>query len=303
MKLLIVTMVFLWCACSFGNDRVLVIDGSDSLAPLIRLSIPDWTALTGEAQISLSANGTSVGISKLLKGEVAIATASREMSDKELKKYKKSLNKSPFFIKVAVDGVAVIVHQSNPISGIKFEHLGQIYSSKGGCNSEKSIRDWSELGISLRGKVSPYSRDTSSGTFGFLSRKVLCHEPILHTVKLLGSHKDMIEKVANSPYSIGYVSMNWQSEEVKTLPVWSPKANRYVFIDEAAVNSGDYPLSRFLYLYANLNDRGKLPNTVSSFFEVVLSSAGQDRVQELGFTKLSSDILNKQKDRLSLIGQ
>lgn len=303
MKLLLLTLLSLWIPYSLGTDEVLNIDGSDSLAPLIRLNIPDWMSLNGGVLVSISSNGTSVGFSKLAKGDIAVATASREMTDKELQKYQRLRDSVPFFVKVAVDGVSVIVHKSNPITGIKFEQFGQIYSSKGGCDSEKSIRDWSELGIPFRGKVIPYSRDPSSGTFGYVSRKVLCHEPILHTVQMLGSHKEIVETVVNRELSIGYVSMNWQSEDVKTLPVWSPKVNRYVYVDEASINSGDYPLSRFLYMYANLNDKGTLPDVVASLFQVLLSNEGQERVEELGYAKLSSEAINKQKNKLNFLLQ
>lgn len=283
-----------------AHSEVLNIDGSDSLAPFIRLNLPDWIASNGGHPISVSANGSSTGIRKLISGEVMIAPASREMTKEEYEQYFKQQQHLPFFIKVAIDGIRIIVHHNNPIEGIKLTQLGQLYSSTGGCKSETSIRNWSQMSDGYSGKVVPMSRGKQSGTFGLINMRILCGEPLLSSVMIHPDHHSTIKAVAKNPNAIGYISMNVQSDVVKTLPIWSVVAKRYVYLDEATITYGYYPLARHLMVYAALDETGKLPKQVKSLLEIMLSESGQAKADMLGYTRLSKLTLEKQIEKLKM---
>lgn len=212
-----------------------------------------------------------MGISALLDGVTNVAMASRDMKEEEWQKAKeKGLDIRE--IEIAKDALSVIVNYLNPISEIDVDTLQKIYTG--------GISNWQELGVALDGEIVIISRDTNSGTFEVFNEHVLRGEELADKALRLPSNQAVLNEVVSNPNAMGYVGLGYAQQggdKIKALTVNGVEAS-----PEKAL-SGEYPLSRGLYLYVN----GEPQGAVKKLIDFVLGPEGQTIVEEEGFIPLS----------------
>lgn len=103
--------------------------GSTSVAPLMEKIIEAYKELNPNVLFEIQANGSSQGIKAANEGTYDIGMSSRNLKDDE----KSSLNQ---YI-LAIDGIAIILNQNNPITDLSSENITQIYTGE--------ITKWSEV--------------------------------------------------------------------------------------------------------------------------------------------------------------
>ena len=64
------------------------------------------------------------------------------------------------------------------------------------------------------------------------------------------------------------------------------------------VATGDYPLSRYLYIYVNKRPDSPLPPLEQEFLRMVLSKQGQEIVAKDGYIPVSARIATRELSRL-----
>ena len=79
-----------------------------------------YMALNPNAEIEIQMSDSSTGVKMAIEGNCDIGMASRELKDSEL-----SAGVTPTVI--AIDGIAIVVNNDNPISGLTAEQVRQIY--------------------------------------------------------------------------------------------------------------------------------------------------------------------------------
>src|SRR5690606_12275692 len=82
--------------------------------------------------------------------------ASRPMKASEKARVEERRGRPAVEHAVALDGIAIYVHESNPVPHLTLDQIKRIYEGR--------IRDWSEVGGSP-GRITLYSRENSSGTY------------------------------------------------------------------------------------------------------------------------------------------
>jgi phosphate transport system substrate-binding protein len=96
------------------------------------------------------------------------------------------------------------------------------------------------------------------------------------------SNGAVLQTVAQTPGSIGYVSIGFVSPEVKALPIWY-NADKIVSPSLATVKDRTYPVSRELYVITN----GKPAGLAGDFITYILSADGQKIVSDEGYVTMS----------------
>src|SRR4029077_4572774 len=136
-------------------DR-LVIKGSDTLgAKLVPQLAEQFKAQHPGTAFDIAAGGSGTGFAALIDQTAAIGMASRPAKPEEIANGKaKGVDLKETI--VAYDGIAVIVNTANSIKGLTKKQVEQIFTGE--------ITDWSAVGGS-GGKISVYTRNTSSGTY------------------------------------------------------------------------------------------------------------------------------------------
>ncbi len=237
-----------------------------------RESHPDIT-------ISITGGGSGTGIAALLNDTVDIANASRRIKNEEID-VAQNLGIDPFEMIIARDAVAVIVNPNNPINSLTLEQISDIFQGK--------YSNWQELGGEDR-PIVRVSRESNSGTHVYFLESVLrLNDPQNRSLfdpntLLLPSSEGIIAEVRDNPNAIGYDGLGYVTPEVKVLGIGANLEGPFIWPSAETVNQGTYPIARDLYAYTN----GEPQGAIKTFLDWILSSPGQNIVQELGFITVS----------------
>ena len=137
--------------------------------------------------------------------------------------------------------------------------------------------DWANRPISL------YGRNSASGTYGYFKEVALFNDDYRDSVKEQPGSSTVVQGVASDKFGIGYSGVAYKTADVRSVPIAS-KAGEKCF-DATATNadSGDYPISRFLYIYVNVNPNQPLDPLRREFIEFVYSQQGEAAVVKDGY--------------------
>ena len=112
--------------CS-GN---LSLNGSTSVGPVMEKLAEAYMGLHPGVTIDIQQTGSGTGITSTIDGSCEIGMSSRDLKDEEVAE-----GLTP--VTIALDGIAVIVNQANPLSGLTSEQIRQIFTGE--------VTDWSEV--------------------------------------------------------------------------------------------------------------------------------------------------------------
>jgi len=255
-------------AFSSGNcfAEKIVLAGSTTVLPIAQKTAEVFMDKNQGADIAVRGGGSSVGIASLIDGTCDIADASRPIKESEIQQAAAN-GRDPVAHIVAMDGIAVVVNNSNPISKLSRKQIRDIFSGK--------ISDWSELGANP-GKIVVVSRDTSSGTFEAFGELVMKGEKVIPAALMQASNQAVATIIAQTPSAIGYVGLGYVTKEFKPLEIEG------IMPSKETVLSGKYPVTRPLFMYSN----GKPQGLAKEYLDFVKSKEGQDIVEEQGYVGL-----------------
>lgn len=107
----------------------ITVGGSTSVTPVMEKLVEGYKAINPNATIDIQSNGSSTGMNGAMDGTIDIGMASREMKSSELEVLTGYA--------IGMDGIAVIVNNSNTLENITMESLMNVYIGE--------IIDFSEL--------------------------------------------------------------------------------------------------------------------------------------------------------------
>ncbi|MEZ5465090.1 MAG: phosphate ABC transporter substrate-binding/OmpA family protein [Lysobacteraceae bacterium] len=224
----------------------------------------------GERRVEIKAHGSSTAFRGLLNGSADIGMASRPVKPSEREQAMPVLGDlagPDGEIVLALDGLAIIVNQRNPLTSISVAQLREVFSGR--------TRDWRELG-GKPDRIALHARDERSGTWDSFNGTVLNGQPLSQGAKRYESTTELAAAVASDVNAIGFVGLSGV-DGVKALAV--SDGGKPVRPDMFEVAVEDYPLSRRLFLYLPANASAE----ARDFVRFALSDAGQQVVEETGF--------------------
>jgi phosphate binding protein len=211
--------------------------------------------------------GSATAFPALLDGTADLGASSRSVNAEELAQAKEAGVELREFV-LGYDGIAVIVHPSNPVASLSVEQLSALFAGK--------VRSWRELGgADLRPTL--YGRPAYSGTHAFFRDKVLRRgarggtEEFAPDARVLERSEALLAAVARDPSAVGYVGMGWVRSGVSVLAVAAREGAAPVRPVLESVRSGSYPLYRPLLLYTRGEPRGDLRR----FLQFILAGEGR----------------------------
>lgn len=252
-----------------GSDRI-VMDGSTTVGPIAKAFAEYYMSLNPKVNVTVSESGSGNGAKSIINGVCDIANMSRFMKEKE---FKAAADKGvmPVAHVVAMDGLPVLVHPSNPTKGLTVEQVRDIYLGK--------ITNWKQVG-GPNLKIICISRDTNSGTYETFEKMVMQKQKIADHVEYVGSNGAVRQRVQSTPSAIGYAGLGFVDETVKALEI------NGVYPTRQTVSSGQYAISRPLFMFTN--GYPKLGSHVHAFVTMHLTRKGQEIVESIGFVPVTS---------------
>lgn len=227
--------------------------------------------LTGDSQpftVDIQSAGTTTAFQEMAGGRCDIAMASREASPEE----RSSLGGGLVEHVLGLDGIAVVVNQSNPVQKLWLSQVSGLFSG--------SMLNWATVGGI--GSVEVVSYDEKSGTYDTFRKLVLGGSSVVPSAKRFSSSSDLIAAVSTNPAAVGFTSLS-SARGVKVLAIGDPGAEPLIPTPWTVVRES-YALTRRLYLYTH--SKHTRPSA-DSLVVYALSNAGQGVVSRVGFVDLS----------------
>ncbi|MCX7840697.1 MAG: phosphate ABC transporter substrate-binding protein [Anaerolineae bacterium] len=197
--------------------------GSDSMHALAQSLAEAYTQQRPYVTITIRAANSAIGIRAAREYTNTIGLVARAIKPSELVGTRA--------VAIARDGVAVIVHPSNPINAIMRAQLVQVFSGE--------ILVW-PLGPMAGKPIVVVSREEGSGTRHAFETMAMQGTRVTLTAVVMPSEAAVVDYVARHPEAIGYVSMNAVTANVRALTIDD------VPLARETVESLKYPFVRVL---------------------------------------------------------
>ncbi len=229
--------------------------------------------------------GSSAGIQMLINGEIDFAQTSRPLTNAEKQQAQQegiTLQEIP----VALEGVAIVTHPELPLENLSQAELRDIYTGR--------TNNWQQLGGPDL-PIVPISRDDVGGTVIFFSQTVLNGETLATNVQRSSNTTEAIRLTASTPGSIYFASAPEVVGQCTVKPIsidqQPPYQPPYIDLRQCpnprnqpnleGFESGDYPLTRQIYIVANTD-----APIGQAYAELLLSDEGQAALRSAGFARI-----------------
>ena len=270
MKKVILVMLAAVLGFGFSSDnQVITVKGSDTMVILAQRWAEKYMEKNKGVSIQVTGGGSGTGIAALINGSTDIANASRPMKPSEREKLKQRYNSLGVEIKSAKDGLSIYLNQSNTIKELTIQQVKDIYTGK--------IINWKDVG-GKNSKIIVYGRENSSGTYVYLKDNVLGGEDYTSSMQSMPGTAAVVNAVAKDQNAIGFGGAAYAAG-IKDAAIKKDANSRAFLPTEANIKSGDYPITRFLFMYTRTRPTG----AVKEFIDWILSSEGQEIVAKVGY--------------------
>jgi phosphate transport system substrate-binding protein len=251
-----------------ARGDALIVKGSDTLgAKLVPQLSEEFKAQHPGTTFDIAAEGSTTGIAAIIDGTAQIGMASRPAKPEEISAGQaKGVNLKP--TTVAYDGIAVIVNSANSTKGLTKKQVEQIFTGE--------IADWSAVG-GPAGKISIYTRNTSSGTYSEFKELAMRKRDYAPTSQKMAGNEQIAQEVGKNPNGIGYVGLAYtKASGIKVVPIDGAMPSK------ESVLGKQYPYARPTFYYTNGDPSG----VAKDFVDFTTSDAGQKIVTQVGFVPI-----------------
>lgn len=275
------------------TSGVIAIAADESFRPIVQEEIDVFESIFPLAGIVPHFTTEVEAINLFLKDSVRLAIASRTLTPKEMN----SFHSRKFFpreIKLAIDGLALIVNRQNSDSLISVRDIRRILSGE--------ARNWKDIYPASKLKdIRLVFDNKNSSTVRFAIDSINQGKPLSEDgVKALRTNQQVIDYVAETPEAIGVIGVNWLGnrsdttnlsfrDEIRVMSVSAEDvatpANSYKPY-QAYLFYGNYPLARPIYILLN-DPRNALPWGFASF---LTSDRGQRIILKSGLVPVTQPV-------------
>jgi phosphate transport system substrate-binding protein len=275
---------------SNNQDQVTTIreKGSDTMLELVTIWSEQFHENESSISVDVAGGGSGVGITALSNQQIDVCAASRQMKASEIAQANAN-GVNPVEFKVAIDGIAMITHTGNPVSVLTLEQLRGIYNG--------TYTNWNQVGGPDHAIVL-YGRQSTSGTYAYVQEVVLLNGAYASSMQQLQGNNQIVSAVKQDQYGIGYVGIGYArtATGINLLELKKDASSAAISpLNETAVLTQKYSLSRYLYLYTD----GTPVDAEWQFMSWVLdANQGQKVATEMGFYALPADVLSAMRAKL-----
>jgi phosphate transport system substrate-binding protein len=239
---------------SGGGAQAFCIAGSTSVQPFAEKLAEIFMHLNPQIRVDVQGGGSSAGIQAAIQGAANLGASSRELIGPEKKLVE---------IPIAYDGIAIIVHPTNPLTNLSIPQIRRIFEGK--------LTNWRDLGLPPR-EIDVINREEGSGTREAFEHLVMGKKEVSPAAMVQDSNGSVREIVAGDPNSIGYISAGLVDNRVKALTIEGVPAT------SANIRNHSYKLRRRFLLVS----REPVTGSCKKFIDFVLSPQGQQILEKEG---------------------
>lgn len=234
--------------------------GSTSMQLVMSMLTEAFVEENPNVDVTYDPTGSGSGISGAQSGTLDIGLSSRDLHEDE---------EGVTATTIALDGIAIVVNNNNPIADISMEDIAKIATGE--------ITNWSQLGGSDMDIVF-VGREAGSGTRDGFESIVGVEDKCVYAQELTATGA-VIAAVAGNEGAIGYASLSSVEDSVKALTVDGVECS------EATIQDGTYAIQRPFDFVVN-ND-AELSEAAQAFFDFATSDAASDLITKAGAVPLA----------------
>ena len=276
--------------------------GSDTLNNLMTLWAEGFNKEYPSVKIEIEGKGSGTAPPAMISGTANFGPMSRPMKGGEIDDFEKKYGYKPTALRVAVDSLAVFVNKDNPIKCLSMTQVDAIFSRTRKKGGKEDINTWGQVGLTgewANKPISLYGRNSASGTYGYFKETAMGDGDYKDSVKEQPGSSAVVQGIASDKFAIGYSGEGYKTADVRTVALSAKDGAPCFDANSDNAYSGDYPITRFLYVYMNAKPGTKMEPLRAEFVKYVLSKPGQMGVIKDGFYPIPSAIA--QQD-LKLLG-
>jgi len=235
-----------------GNIKISV---DESFAPIIDSHVYTFQKLYKYATVKASYKSEGEAVKDLLRDSARVIVVSRLLTPEENKVFE-NIKLRPRITKVAVDGVALVVHPDNQDTLLAISQLQDIFTGK--------VASWKQLNPrSNLSDITIVFDNNNSSTSRYVIDSINNKQPLPAKAFVSKSNPALIDYVSKNPNAIGVIGVNWISDfddstaigflkKIKVVAVGrtNNRANPDSYFQpfQGYLAQGNYPLRRDLYI-------------------------------------------------------
>ena len=275
--------------------------GSDSLNNLMTLWAETFNKFYPNAKIQIEGKGSSTAPPALIAGTAQLGPMSRAMKGTEIDQFEKKYGYKPTQIRTSVDALAVFVNKDNPIKCMTMAQADAVFSKSRRYGYREDVTTWGQLGLTgewASKPISLYGRNSASGTYGFFKDHTLKNGDYKDSVKEQPGSASVVQGVTVDRFAMGYSGIGYATAGVRAVPLAEKEGDKCYDADPDNAYSGNYPLSRFLYVYLNRAPGKPLDPLTREFVKLVLSKEGQEVVIKDGYFPIPASVVKEELGKI-----
>ncbi len=237
-----------------GGSGDIAVEGSSTVLPITQAAAEAFREQSPDVNITVGGAGTGDGFEAFCSGDTQISDASRPIKDEEVQTCQD--NGVEFIeLPVALDALTVVVNpQNNFAENITLEQLNTLWEPA----AEGQITTWNQVNPEWPDQpISLFGPGTQSGTFDFFTEKVNGKEDESRA-DYQASEDDnvLVQGVSGDPNALGYFGFSYFEQNQQRLKALTVDG---VAPSVETAQSGEYPLSRPLFIYVSTQDLDQQP--------------------------------------------
>jgi phosphate transport system substrate-binding protein len=271
--------------------------GSDTLNNLMTLWAEQFNKFYPNVKIQIEGKGSSTAPPALISGTAQLGPMSRPMKGSEIDAFEKKFGYKPTEVKVAVDALAVYVNKDNPIKCMTMAQVDAVFSKSRRYGYKENVTTWGQLGLTGEWASRPlsiYGRNSASGTYGFFKEHALKNGDYKDEVKEQPGSASVVQGVTVDRYGIGYSGIGYATAGVRAVPLAAKEGGKCFAASPEEAYAGNFPLSRFLYVYVNRAPGKPADPITREFVKMIQTKEGQDVVIRDGYFPIPATVAKQE---------
>lgn len=290
----------------------IVISGSSTVEPISSIVATDFNAANPGVEYSVDGPGTGDGMALLCDGAIDIADASRPIAEEEAATCAEN-GINYIELQIGIDGISVITSTSNTdVTCLSFADLyaltgpeSQGFDTWDAANSladEIGSGEYGEVHTPFPSKAlditAPGEESGTYDTYVEFTIKALAGERGVDEAtrpdyQASADDNVIIENIGGSDGSLGWVGFAFADENSDTVTSLEVDGGDGCVAPSAdTIASGEYPMSRPLFIYVNTDEGASRPE-VAAFVDYYLSDEGIAAVTEADYIAVTPDVLEQ----------